>query len=165
MDVEIVSSPAQAPERVPSVPDASAGQTTLAQHPIPAVEPEPETTAHAHSEGVWMEESQRDPTPKLARRSPLRPATTQHPHGEFCEIAFWRGYVKASFYARVFDEDGEPVAIAQSPHFRPKGKEDPDATDQAVAAYEALRTQLEREGWEYAGDGPMWFATVFSRPQ
>jgi DNA-binding transcriptional LysR family regulator len=82
-----------------------------------------------------------------------------------CEIAFWRGYVKGSFYARVFDDDGEPVAIAQSPYFRARGKEEPEATDEALLAYGALRTQLEHAGWEFASDGASWFATVFSRPQ
>lgn len=73
--------------------------------------------------------------------------------------------MKASFYARVYDDAGEPVAIAQSPYFRPEGKDEPEKTDEAVAAYKALRMQLERAGWEYANEGAAWFATVFSRPQ
>jgi hypothetical protein len=112
-----------------------------------------------------MEESPRDPAPRLSKPSPIRPAATQRqPDGQVCEIAFWRGYVKGSFYARAFDQDGEPVPIAQSPYFRSHGSDEPEATDQAVAAYEALRNQLERAGWEYARDGASWFATVFSRP-
>ena len=114
-----------------------------------------------------MEESPGvDPAPTLPRPSPIRPATTlRRPNGEVCEIAFWRGYVTGSFYARVFDDDGEPVAIAQSPSFRHRGKAEPEATDKVVAAYQALRTQLERAGWEYMSDGASWFATVFRRPQ
>jgi hypothetical protein len=114
-----------------------------------------------------MEESpQVDPEPELAKPSPLRPATSmRRPRGEVCEIAFWRGYVKGTFYARIFDDDGQPVAIAQSPPFRHRGKEDPEATDQTVAAYESLRAQLERSGWEYVSGGDTWFGTVFRRSE
>ena len=114
-----------------------------------------------------MEESPRvNPDPHLARPSPLRPATSmRRPRGEVCEIAFWRGYVKGSFYARIYDDDGQLVAIAQSPLFSHRGKDDPEATDQTVAAYESLRKHLERAGWEYVSDGDTWFGTVFRRPE
>lgn len=81
-----------------------------------------------------------------------------------CEIRFWRGYRKATFYARIFSDEGEPLAVAQSPSFRAQGNGTPDKTDEAVAAYQALREQLEQRGWEHAGSGRTWFADVYSRP-
>jgi hypothetical protein len=81
-----------------------------------------------------------------------------------CEILFWRGYRKATFYARIFSDEGEPLAVAQSPSFRAQGNGTPERTEEAVAAYQALREQLEQTGWEHAGSGRAWFADVYSRP-
>ncbi len=81
-----------------------------------------------------------------------------------CEILFWRGYRKATFYARIFSDEGEPLAVAQSPSFRAQGNGTPDKTEEAVAAYQALREQLEQTGWEHAGSGRAWFAEMYSRP-
>jgi hypothetical protein len=81
-----------------------------------------------------------------------------------CEVLFWRGYRMATFYARIFSDEGEPLAVAQSPSFRAQGNGTPDKTEEAVAAYRALREQLEQTGWERAGSGKAWFADVYSRP-
>ncbi len=81
-----------------------------------------------------------------------------------CEILFWRGYRKARFYARIFNDEGEPLAITQSPFFRPRGNGMPDQTEEAVAAYEELREQLERDGWKHVDEGESWFRQTFSRP-
>src|SRR5919197_3435411 len=80
-----------------------------------------------------------------------------------CEIQFWRGYLKAAFFARVFAEDGEPLAVAESPFFRARGNGIPDETDEAVAAYRALRERLEASGWQYVASGKSWFADTYAR--
>lgn len=81
-----------------------------------------------------------------------------------CEILFWRGYRKATFYARIFSDDGEPLAVAHSPSFRSRGNGAPDQSEEAVAAYQALREQLEQWGWQHVGSGDAWFDDVFTRP-
>jgi hypothetical protein len=81
-----------------------------------------------------------------------------------CQILFWRGYRKATFYARIFSLDGEPLALAQSSEFRARGNGIPEQTEEAVAAYEELRARLEQWGWQHAGSGDAWFGDVFTRP-
>jgi hypothetical protein len=81
-----------------------------------------------------------------------------------CEILFWRGYRKATFYARIFSDDGEPLALAQSAEFRARGNGRPEQTEEAVAAYEELRAKLEQWGWHHVGSGDAWFGDVFTRP-
>jgi hypothetical protein len=80
-----------------------------------------------------------------------------------CEIVFWRGYREATFYARIFSDDGEPLAVAQSPSFRARGNGTPEETDEAIAAYQALREQLELTGWDRVADGDAWFGGVYGR--
>lgn len=81
-----------------------------------------------------------------------------------CAIRFWRGYRKANFYACVFTDDGEPLAVAESPLFRARGTGIPDKTDEAVAAYDALCKKLEDNGWQRASPGKTWFGDVFTQP-
>jgi hypothetical protein len=81
-----------------------------------------------------------------------------------CEILFWRGYRKATFYARIFSDDGEPLALTQSPSFRSRGNGIPEQTEEAVAAYRVLRAQLEQWGWRHVSSGRAWFEDVFTRP-
>jgi hypothetical protein len=81
-----------------------------------------------------------------------------------CEILFWRGYRKATFYARIFSIDGEPLALAQSSEFRARGNGIPEQTEEAVAAYEELRARLEQWGWQHVSSGRAWFGDVFTRP-
>jgi hypothetical protein len=83
------------------------------------------------------------------------------PSGQTCDILFWRGYRKAAFYGRTFDEAGEPVAVAESPFFRPEGNGAPHPTDAAKAAYEALRSQLAAAGWEPVSSGGDWYEETF----
>jgi hypothetical protein len=78
-----------------------------------------------------------------------------------CDILFWRGYRKAAFYGRTFDETGEPVAVAESPFFRPQGNGAPEPTEAAKAAYEALRSELIAAGWEPVAAGDDWFDETF----
>jgi hypothetical protein len=47
------------------------------------------------------------------------------------------------------------------PFFRAEGSGIPELTEEAVAAYEELRSRLEQEGWSLAGEGDEWFAQTF----
>jgi hypothetical protein len=89
------------------------------------------------------------------------PAPTPPSSEQTCDILFWRGYRKAAFYGRTFDETGEAVAVAESPFFRPQGNGAPDPTEAAKAAYEALRSQLIAAGWEPVAAGDDWFDETF----
>src|SRR5207249_2062059 len=90
------------------------------------------------------------------------PAAPAQPSEVTCDVLFWRGYVKSAFYARVFSDDGEPLAVAESPFFRARGNGIPDETDEAVAAYQALRDRLESAGWQHLVAGETWFADTFA---
>jgi len=89
------------------------------------------------------------------------PATPEPRAEQMCDILFWRGYRKAAFYGRTFDETGEPVAVAESPFFRPQGNGAPEPTEAAKAAYEALRSELIAAGWEPVAAGDDWFDETF----
>jgi hypothetical protein len=94
-----------------------------------------------------------------------RPARTwfTEPH-ESCEIALWRGYTRAHFYARpTFPEPGD-FALEVSPRFRPGKDEIPQKRGSALAAYEALIEKLVRRGWEPSGLGGEWYEQWFRRP-
>jgi hypothetical protein len=80
-----------------------------------------------------------------------------------CEIVFWRGYRKAAFYARIFDEADEPLAVAESSFFRYSGNGIPDATAEAESAYDELVERLEQDGWESVDQGTTWYGDVFRR--
>jgi hypothetical protein len=47
------------------------------------------------------------------------------------------------------------------PFFRAEGSGIPELTEEAVAAYEELRSRLEQEGWSLAAEGDEWFAKTF----
>jgi hypothetical protein len=93
----------------------------------------------------------------LVDPAPAAPATRE----QTCDILFWRGYRKAAFYGRTFDETGEAVAVAESPFFRPQGDGAPEPTEAAKAAYDALRSQLVAAGWEPVSTGDAWFEETF----
>jgi hypothetical protein len=83
---------------------------------------------------------------------------------EICQIGFWRGYLKGSFYARTFEPDGEPVAVAESRLFRPQGNGIPERANKAAEAFETLVAELKREGWEPIDNAPdPWYAQTFRR--
>jgi hypothetical protein len=82
---------------------------------------------------------------------------------ERCDIAYWRGYRKAAFYARAFDEEGLEVALAESGEFRARGNGMPERTEAAAAAHRALLDTLAEAGWKREGDGPAWFAVTLRR--
>lgn len=120
--------------------------------------------------GASPVEPQRESSPLPAAVRAREPAHRPRPvdprppdFGITCEIVFWRGYRKARFYACVFDEAGEPLALAESPEFRSPGKDFPDQTDATVAAHDALTESLLAEGWELVRRGPGWYQAKFRR--
>lgn len=80
-----------------------------------------------------------------------------------CTIAVWRGYRKATFYARAFDSRGTEVALAESAFFRYRGNGAPERTEAAAEAHRALVEQLRRAGWESTRDGKSWFDLTLTR--
>jgi hypothetical protein len=101
------------------------------------------------------------PSPPIDEAFQGAAAAPAPPAERICDILFWRGYRKAAFYGRTFDETGEPVAVAESPFFRPQGNGVPEPTEAAKAAYEALRSQLIAAGWEPVAAGDVWFDETF----
>jgi hypothetical protein len=102
-----------------------------------------------------------EPAPVDVELHAEAPAPTPPPSEQTCDILFWRGYRKAAFYGRTFDETGEAVAVAESPFFRPQGNGAPDPTEAAKAAYEVLRSQLIAAGWEPVAAGSDWYDETF----
>jgi hypothetical protein len=129
------------------------------QQPTPAPPiaepPAAEATEPESAEEVPAEAEGQSDTPDA---EPAAPETE-----EFCHVAFWRGYLKAGFFARAIDEEGLEVAVAESPLFRAQGNGIPEETEKAVAAYKALVEQLKADGWEPAEKGEAWFDTTFRR--
>ena len=81
--------------------------------------------------------------------------TPPAPGEVFCEIDFWRGYVKGQFLARLYQVDGDAV-IARSDFFRARTTP-PERTPEAERALAGLLEWLERDGWRaYAAKGP-WY--------
>jgi hypothetical protein len=72
----------------------------------------------------------------------------------FCEIDFWRGYVKGQFLARLWEVDGSPV-IAKSDFFRTRTSP-PERTPEAEHALAGLLEWLDREGWRAYGTRGPW---------
>jgi hypothetical protein len=86
---------------------------------------------------------------------------------EICEIAVWRGYAKSVFYGRLDASvvpEGTELAVAESPPFRFRGNGEPDRTEAAEAAYNALVERLVADGWELDASGNAWYASRFRRP-
>jgi hypothetical protein len=79
-----------------------------------------------------------------------------------CEIAVWRGYRKAHFYARTY-VDEEEVAVGESPSFRGRGRDTLERTDEAAAAHAVLCQTLREAGWKRIAAGRPWYGDVFQR--
>lgn len=86
------------------------------------------------------------------------------PEWEYCEIDWWRGYVKSNFVARATTPGDADYVVRESPMFRWRGNGIPDATPESTAAHERLIEKLLAEGWEEDGaTSPAWFARSFRR--
>lgn len=155
--VEAVPEPEREPEAAPPVveeraqprpPTPARKRARTTHRPVKRVTPPQRAAAHVPAPAeVEATESHSDDVAKVA-----------------CEIRVWRGYRKANFFACVFSDDGEPLAVAESPSFRSRGNGVPEKTAEAVAAHEQLRVQLEAAGWQYAASGRTWFGDLYSRP-
>jgi hypothetical protein len=88
------------------------------------------------------------------------------PQPERCEIALWRGYAKARFFAKLTTGSGEyAYAVAESRPFRTRRNGTVEQTERTEAAHRSLVEFLRSEGWEQADhpDGA-WYASRFERP-
>lgn len=143
------------PERYPLEP--------AERFPLLEFIPEAEVRAHGPAvEGKYVAASAEEANqPEPEEPTPSLPASVAL--DLTCQIAHWRGYFRSRFYARVLGQDGSEFALAESPLFRTRGTGLPDRTDEAVAAFEALITQLENDGWERAGGDDTWFGRTFRR--
>jgi hypothetical protein len=159
-------------EKTPHVEAAAEGHEAAA--PAPAADLE-DTLDEQVSERVAEtsaehEESSPEADPlEAAEREPLlRPPLEDEPPvvaGRYltCVISYWRGYRKAAFYARAFDEDGHELVLTESAEFKARGNGLRDPTEQAVAAHEELVAQLRRDGWEPVDRDNTWFGQTFRR--
>jgi hypothetical protein len=150
--------PGESGERVPELPIRASGNVTLTAGG--QLQSESEIVGERAEEASPPAPEQREITdtpPEAEPQAQPAPELT-------CEIAFWRGYRKAGFYARAFDQEGYEVAVAESPYFKARGNRVPDQTEQARAAYEALSAQLAEAGWKAEGRNGTWFGTRFRRP-
>lgn len=86
------------------------------------------------------------------------------PAQDVCEIRWWRGYVKAEFYALAVGEDGQESEIGRSPQFFWRGSGPPaDDHQKATAAHQKLVARLAAAGWEPLGKAVPWYAQRFRR--
>jgi hypothetical protein len=88
------------------------------------------------------------------------------PQHERCEIALWRGYAKARFFAKLTTGSGEyEYGVAESQPFRARRNGTVEQTQRAEAAHRSLVEFLTGEGWEQEEnpDGA-WYASRFWRP-
>lgn len=89
--------------------------------------------------------------------TPPRPGTSW----ELCEIACWRGYLKADFYARRLGQNGEELARSRMFRWRRDGP--PPREGKFLAAHEGLAAKLRDAGWEPVGEPHPWYAQRFRR--
>ena len=83
---------------------------------------------------------------------------------EFCEIRWWRGYLKSDFYATRTGQGASGEILARSPLFRCRRHDLPPESEQVKSAHAAVVVELERHGWQRCGGGPPWYRLRFTRP-
>jgi hypothetical protein len=170
VDVEVLYSgrrlnDIEAPDPEASPPDEDASTNGATQTSDPAAETmtqadvEPQRQAPLEVLTPAPTHADVEPQPQEAHVA-VDDATVE---AEFCEIALWRGYYKASFYARAFDSSGEEVAVAESRPFRLRRGEDAHApSSEALEAHKELVERLAKDGWRLVRDGSPWYSMVFS---
>jgi hypothetical protein len=135
-----------------------------AEEPVQALVEAVEPPAPVADEEEPLEEEIDADEPVVAVEAPVPPPSSpepsSEPHEATCEIAVWRGYREASFYARMY-VDGQEVAVAESEKFRPSGKDDLEQSEVALAAHRALCEQLLKSGWVRTERGDEWYADGF----
>lgn len=147
----LADEPAEIEEVVEAEPQVAEAEHEIVDEPVLVDEPEVIEEV-AEAEAVLDEPEHVGPPVGADRRA--------EPSEETCEIALWRGWRQASFYARMVVAGGE-VAVAQSPTFRPTGKDELEESNPALAAHRQLCEELLRRGWTRAGRGAAWYADVF----
>jgi hypothetical protein len=170
VDVPKHDTPEPATEPVAAPPEPEPPPVDPA--PLPPAAETPSTSVPRRAAKRKRRPPRPHPPQRLVAPAPAPPAVPTEvsepappPEAEAtCEIRFWRGYLKANFYACVFGHDGQPLAVAESPFFRAHGNGIPDKTEEAVAAYDALRQRLELSGWEHAAPGRTWYGDLYSLP-
>src|SRR5262245_24491418 len=153
------------PEPVLEEPEIIDAEAELIPEPEHEPEPEPEPVPVAPPPVALA------PDPPPLKRPFRQPREEQEePAAELtaedvdeCQIAVWRGFRKAHFYAApVLDEGVVDVGIYASPLFRARGDE-PQQTDEAVAAYNELRARLDDDDWVLVDKGDAWYSGRFRR--
>ena len=104
------------------------------------------------------------PAPSQLLALPIR-TEQQQPYPSECRIAWWRGYVKSTFYAVARTAAGEEQLVAESPHFRWRKPGPPPHRGPALEAHRALVERLEQDGWSVVGAGRRWYASKLQRKQ
>ena len=83
---------------------------------------------------------------------------------ETCEIGWWRGYVKAEFYALAVHPVLGEYEVARSRSFWSRRSEPPSTKKGGAAkAHDALVARLLDEGWKSGKSGGPWYARTFRR--
>jgi hypothetical protein len=83
---------------------------------------------------------------------------------ELCEIRWWRGYIKAEFYAVELGEGVSASEVERSPQFVwLQNEPPPDGHRRAKAAHDRLVARLGARGWEPLGQAVPWYAQRFRR--
>jgi hypothetical protein len=97
---------------------------------------------------------------------PKATASADESEWEYCEIDWWRGYVKSQFIAKATTPGDADYIVRESRMFRWRGNGIPEATPASIAAHEQLVEQLRAEGWEgEPGTSTNWYAQTFRRRQ
>jgi hypothetical protein len=82
---------------------------------------------------------------------------------ETCSIELWRGYLTASFIARVAEGEEAGAVVESSSSFRWRSSHPPDTEEAKLAHYEILAL-LKASGWSPRGEGGQWYETELARP-
>jgi hypothetical protein len=136
---------------------ATPAGTSAPPEPVTSVAPEPVTSV-APEAPSWNGQPAEAARAEAAARQAYEATRL-----EFCQIGWWRGYVKSEFYADAIGPEGDRYRAGTSPEFRWWRSTPPERTKAAVAAHEALVAKLLRAGWEPEEQGFDWYEARFSR--
>jgi hypothetical protein len=168
VEAATVAVPAAGPTEEIQDADAASVEGVVAppvQGAIPVLTTEAQTVSRA---AIQAERTDQQQDAQLqATAAPADNEAVEIATEEICEIAVWRGYAKSRFYGRLDASDlpeTTDLAVAESHPFRFRGNGEPDRTEAAEAAYEALVEKLVADGWELDSSGDAWYASRFRRP-
>jgi hypothetical protein len=112
----------------------------------------------------------RDQPPPIEGEEPMpvtepeEAAVAERSEWEYCEIDWWRGYVKSNFIAKATTPGDAEYVVRESPMFRWRGNGIPEATPASIAAHEQLLEKLRAEGWEAdQGTSSTWYTQTLRR--